>query len=208
MGVGPSKAEAGLGKALCFVRPSLILLIGYAGALDPKLKLGEIVAVRPASLLAKTGPEAFTSGTARSEGTWDLPGTDAVAARAAAAGIDLPIAPGLTSHGVIGDAIHKSLLQNRFGASLIDMETAAVARVAQGAGVPAACVRAITDTAEDEFLKPFSFKAKGKRIRTHVTLLTEGEFLEYRKEWNRRTLTAREGLSRFLMPYLSSGLKE
>ncbi|NWG12880.1 MAG: hypothetical protein HXY20_05015 [Acidobacteria bacterium] len=204
LGVGPRRAENSLARALRVAHPSAILLIGYAGALDPGIRLGEVLAVRPASLLAKTGPERNPKALV-CEGTWDLPFTDAVADSASSAGIHLMTAPGLTAHGVVGDPLFKSLLLNRFGAALIDMETAAVARVAQEARVPAACVRAITDTADDDFLKPLSFQSEGGRLRAHLSSLIRGELLEHRREWNRRTAAAGAGLCRFLSSYLGAG---
>jgi adenosylhomocysteine nucleosidase len=197
-GVGPYRTQARLATAIRIIRPSLILIIGYAGALDRRLKLGEVVLVRPSSLLPEVCVEGLLSATFQCEGTWDLPGTDVLMIPAGATGTGVQVVPGLTAPRMVGDPFEKSILHRRFGASLIDMETAVAARVAQAANVPAACARAITDTAEDELLKPFSFRSQGGMIRTFAGSLSKREALGCLREWNRRTALARGGLRRFL----------
>ena len=51
-GVGPKRAASNLKEALSVTRPSHILVIGYAGAIDPNLRLGTLVAVRKALLFS------------------------------------------------------------------------------------------------------------------------------------------------------------
>ncbi len=207
-GVGPFRIQARLAMAIRLIRPSLILIIGYAGALDRRLELGEAVLVRPSSLLPEVGPEGLESATFQCEGTWDLPGTDVLMGPAGTTSLDVKVVPGLTAPRIVGDPFEKSILHRRFGASLIDMETATVARVAQAANVPAACARAITDTAEDDFLKPFSFRSQGATIRTFTGYLAKGEVLGRLREWNRRTALARDGLRRILTILLRDSLQK
>jgi nucleoside phosphorylase len=44
-GVGPEKSTARIKKAFDWIDPELMLIAGYAGALDPDLKIGDLVAV-------------------------------------------------------------------------------------------------------------------------------------------------------------------
>jgi hypothetical protein len=73
-GVGPKAAANRLADALRRVRPSLILVVGYAGALKAGLELGDLVAIDRSSLLKKLQPEAIAAGDLTCEGSWELPG--------------------------------------------------------------------------------------------------------------------------------------
>lgn len=203
-GVGPKAAANSIAGALRHIRPSLLLIVGYAGALKHGLELGDLVAIARSSLLAKMPPEAFAAGESACQGSWELPGSVDLARIAAAAGLSIHGATGLTSHDVVGDPVHKELLHRRFGAAVVDMETAVLAEAAESEGIPAACVRAITDPADDTFLKPFSFRSRAARIRTHAGSVTTGEFFSNRQGWNQRTGAARESLGRFLNVYFQT----
>jgi len=200
-GVGPKAAAERLTYALRHVRPSLLLIVGYAGALKHGLQLGDLVAIARSSLLGKMPAETLAAGASVCQGSWELSASGDLARIAAAAGLSIRSVEGLTAHDVVGDPVHKELLRRQFGATVVDMETAVLARTAALGGIPAACVRAITDPADDPFLKPFSFRSRAARIRTHVNSLTTGEFFHNLQEWNKRTEIARESLGRFLNAY-------
>ena len=207
-GVGPKAAANRLADALRRVRPSLILVVGYAGALKAGLELGDLVAIERSSLLKKLQPEAIAAGDSTCEGSWELPGSRHLARIAASAGLSIHCSEGLTSHDVIGDPFHKELLHRQFGAGVVDMETAALARVAESEKVPAACVRVITDSANDTFLKPFSFQSRAERVTTHVHSLATGKFFHHLREWKERTQIARRSLGQFLEVYFQTRAAE
>jgi nucleoside phosphorylase len=200
-GVGPKAAATRLLVALGHIRPSLLLIIGYAGALKHGLELGDLVAIERSSLVGKIPPEEVARGNSVCQGSWDLPASRHMADIAATAGLTIHTGEGLTSHAVVGDPFHKEVLHGRFGAVVVDMETAALAGAAESEGIPAACVRAITDPADDTFLKPFSYRSHAARIRTHANSLTTGKLLHNLQEWNKRTEVARASLGRFLNVY-------
>jgi len=200
-GVGPKAAASRLAAALRHVRPSLLLIVGYAGALKQGLEPGDLVAIDRSSLLEKVQPEAVAAGDSVCRWSWDLPASRDLAGMAAAAGLKIHIGEGLTSHDIVGDPFHKELLHRRFGAAVVDMETAALAGEAVSQGIPAACVRAITDPADDTLLKPFSFRSRTARIRGRVNSFTEGKGLYNLQEWKKRTDVARASLGRFLNVY-------
>jgi nucleoside phosphorylase len=203
-GVGPKAAAKRLADALRHVRPSLLLIIGYAGALKHGLELGNLVAIDRSSLLPKLQPEALLAGDSVCLGSWELPASPHVAQVGAAAGLLIRRSEGLTSHDVIGDPLHKEVLHRQFGAGVVDMETAVLARVAELEGIPAACVRAVTDPADDTLLMPFSFGSRAARIKTHVNSFAAGRFFSNRQEWNDRTRIARRSLRRFLEVYFQT----
>ncbi len=203
-GVGPRAAAGRFAEVLRDIRPSLVLITGYAGALKSGLELGDLVAIDRSSLLGKMSSKAPAAGDPVCQGSWNLPASRDLARVAAAAGLAIKIGEGITSYAVVGDPFHKELLHRQFGAVVVDMETAVLAREAELAGIPAACVRAVTDPADDPFLKPFSFRSRAARVRTHVNSLATGRLLHDLQEWNSRTETARTSLGRFLHVYLES----
>lgn len=203
-GAGPKAAAKSIAGALRHIRPSLLLIIGYAGALKRGLELGGLVAIDRSSLLGKMPPETFVAGESVCRGSWELPGSADLARIASAAGLSIHLAEGLTSHDVVGDPVHKELLHRQFGAAVVDMETAVLAQAAESEGIPAACVRAITDPAEDTFLRRFSFRSRAAKIRTHAGSLATGEFFSDLQAWDQRTGAARESLRRFLNVYFQT----
>ena len=200
-GVGPKAASRRLEQALQHVRPSLILVVGYAGALDGRLRLGDLVAIESSSLLRQLRPASIAAGAPVCEGSWELPASHRLARMGISAGLAVCCSRGLTSHEVVGDPLHKKALHRQFGAAVIDMETAALARVAESAGIPAGCVRAITDPAGDDFLKDLSFQSRGARLRSRLNSLATGHFFRRMHGWNERAEAARCSLGQFLDAY-------
>lgn len=199
-GVGPDKAARRLSEALNEIVPELILTVGYAGGIDPELRLGDLVAVRNACEFRLN----------RQRPSWDevevsapvaLFGHEQLVAAAAAAGLRALSGDAMTSPYVLGNPAHKRLLHERFHAAIVDMETAALARVATERGVPISAVRVISDEASDTFLSPFSHDPEagiGSRARQ---LFSAGMIDTYR-EWKEHASVAKETLRRFLDCYL------
>jgi nucleoside phosphorylase len=199
-GVGPRRSAESLDQALELVTPSRILVIGYAGALDADLKLGHLVAVRRA-LAFSLDRENPDWDHVQLDGVYDLMDCEDLARSALSIGLTAYSGDGLTSRYVLGDPVHKRLLRRKFGASVVDMETAALARIAESKKLPISCVRVISDEAEDTFLTPFSTDpSTGMRDRAR-SLMDEGMIQTFR-EWREHASVARESLSRFLSHYL------
>jgi adenosylhomocysteine nucleosidase len=199
-GVGPRRSAASLEKALKVVQPSLVMMVGYAGALDPQLRLGDLVAVKSALAfsLEKSNP---TWDHILLEGKFELAGCEALAETGKTAGLNSYTGDTLTSSYVLGDPVHKRLLYEKFQASIVDMETASLARVAASRQVPFSCVRVISDEAEDTFLAPVSYDpATGIPARAKK-LMSTGMVRVYR-EWKKHTSIAGDSLSRYLFRYL------
>jgi len=201
-GVGPKRSAERLARALQFFRPASVLVTGYAGALDPDLRLGSLVAVTKALLCSL--PEGNPGWeNAALQGSYDLAVGEALKKAAAAAGLELAVGDVLTSPHVLGDPAHKRLLHERFQASIVDMETAALARVAQSANLPLACVRAVSDVAEDEFLVPFSHDPSLSLPARAARLIGSGVVSAFRA-WKDRAAVAGASLGRFFAEYLAS----
>jgi nucleoside phosphorylase len=193
-GVGPRRSALRLQEALNIAKPSQILVIGYAGALDPGLKLGDVVVVEKALALSENPPGWEQ---VQVEGEFDLAECPGFLRAATDAGLSIRAGIVLTSYHVLGLPAHKRLLYQRFHAAIVDMETAALARVAQTEKIPIGCVRAVSDEAEDAFLVPFSYDpATGipRRARQFV----EAGMLEMYRRWKTNSSVAKDRLSSFL----------
>ncbi len=199
-GVGPKRSATTLQEALRVTTPSQILVIGYAGALDPDLRLGDLVAVRRA--VAFSLDDVLPSWEhVRVEGEVDLVNCNLLVDAALSAGLRVQSGDALTSSYVLGNPAHKRLLYEKFRASIVDMETAALARVAQSAKVPLSCIRVVSDEARDTFLAPFSYDPSAG-IPERAKKLIETGLVETYREWKAHSSAAKERLGRFLSCYL------
>jgi 5'-methylthioadenosine/S-adenosylhomocysteine nucleosidase len=199
-GVGPEKSAKNLEKTLNRIVPDQILVVGYAGALDPQLPLGSLVAVTKASAFsfAKEHPDWDH---VQLDGTYALVKAESLVSSAKSAGLNVVAGSVLSSSHVLGKPEHKNLLFNRFQASAVDMETAYMARVATSHAISMSCARTISDVAQDSFLEPFSYDPSAKLIGRAKKLFNAGMSQTYR-EWKNHAAVAKESLRRFLENYL------
>ncbi len=108
----------------------------------------------------------------------------------------------LTSGFIIGGAEQKLLLREKFHASIVDMETAALAQVAAQFAIPMACVRAVSDRVQDDFLAPFSYEPSLSLAARAMRILVAGNWVRRHGQWRENTTAARRSLRRFLAIYL------
>ncbi len=198
--VGPKRAAERLEEALRTVQCSHILVIGYAGALDPGLKLGDMVAVCRA-LAFSLDENDHDWDHVRLDGSYDLMHCDDLARAAKSSGLAACTGDVMTSAYVLGDPVHKRLLHEKFHAAIVDMETAALARAAASKGIPLSCIRVVSDEAADSFLAPFSYDPATRLPARARKLVGTGMTKMYRK-WKANTRMARKNLAGFLDGYL------
>jgi adenosylhomocysteine nucleosidase len=122
-GIGAEAARRATEAVIALYEPELVASVGFAGALDPALKVGEIFS--PSSVIDARDGSSVETATGR--------GVLVSAANVA---------------GVEG----KAKLAESYGAQVVDMEAAAVARGAQARGVRFMAVKAISD--ESTFVMP------------------------------------------------------
>lgn len=121
-GVGAEAARRAAEAAIALYAPEIIYSVGFAGALEPRLKVGDVV--QPAQLI------------------------DA----ADASRVNLPYGDGvLVSYASVATPAQKAQLRESFGAHAVDMEAAAVARAADARAVSFAVVKAISDESDFDF---------------------------------------------------------
>lgn len=115
-GIGAEAARRATEAVIALYQPELVQSVGFAGALDPSLKVGKIFA--PSRIIdVRDGSSVET-----------------------ATGYGV-----LVSAPTIAGAEHKAKLSEVYGAQAVDMEAAAVARGAKARGVRFMAVKAISD---------------------------------------------------------------
>jgi len=148
-GVGKDCALNGLKEVLKLVNPSLILSIGYAGGLDSKLKVGDIVIA-----------DRVLEDTHSSQGTGYTIGPDwlfRVEALTPPDGVTLHRGPLVTVEEPAVNPDSKRELGKRHGAIAVDMETSVLIAHATEENIPLLSVRAISDTADQSLVDVSSF---------------------------------------------------
>ena len=120
-GIGAEAARRAAEAVIALYEPAIVYSAGFAGALDPSLKVGEVL--RPGRIV--------NAGDGSSE---ILGGADGV----------------LVTFGSVASPAQKKSLRESFGARAVDMESAAVARAAEARGIAFDAVKAISDASDFE----------------------------------------------------------
>jgi len=121
-GIGAEAARRAAEAVIAMYAPKVIYSVGFAGALDPGLKVGSIVQPRR---VVNAG-DGSSVNLNRGEGV-------------------------LVSFGSVASPEQKASLRDSFGAQAVDMEAAAVARAAEVRGVEFAVVKVISDEFDFRF---------------------------------------------------------
>jgi adenosylhomocysteine nucleosidase len=117
-GIGAEAARRATEAVIALYQPELVQSVGFAGALDSELKVGETFS--PSSVVDARDGSSVETGTGR--------------------GV-------LVSAAAVAGAEQKAKLALSYGAQAVDMEAAAVARGAQAHGIAFRATRAISDEA-------------------------------------------------------------
>lgn len=147
-GIGAEAARRAAEAAIAIYVPALIYSAGFAGALDPKLRVGDMVQPRRV-VNAGDGSSINLSGV----GPGRLEGA-------------------LVSFGSVASPEQKAKLRESFGAQMVDMEAAAVARAAEARGVRFAVVKVISDEYD------FAFPSMERFVDSNGRLM-EGRFARF-----------------------------
>jgi adenosylhomocysteine nucleosidase len=121
-GIGAAASRRASEAVIAIFDPKVVCSAGFAGALDPKLRVGDVV--RPSSVInAGDGSRTVVEG---GEGV-------------------------LVSFESVASPAQKSKLRDSFGADTVDMESATVARAAEARGKGFTVVKAVSDEIDFEF---------------------------------------------------------
>jgi adenosylhomocysteine nucleosidase len=121
-GIGAAAARRASEAVIAIFDPKIVCSAGFAGALDPKLRVGDLV--RPTSVI-----NAGDSSRTLVEGGKGV----------------------LVSFGSVASPAQKSKLRESFAADAVDMEAAAVARSAEARGKEFTVVKAVSDEIDFDF---------------------------------------------------------
>ena len=134
-GMGGERAMVALGEMERYARVDAICSVGWAGALDGTMSAASVWQVAEV-IDTQTGERFSTAQRAVGHtGTW----------------------PVLATTTRVADTAEKVRLASSYGARLVDMEAATLARVARGRGIPFFCLKAVSDVADAKLpdLNPF-----------------------------------------------------
>ena len=136
VGIGRLNAEKSVRSFLAASSPELVLTCGFAGGLNPDLKLGDVV-FEPAG--PATNNQKLTEALLN----------------AGAKPVKIFCADRIAT-----TVAEKKKLRDETGADAVEMESAAIQAVCAGQGIPCATVRVISDTAGEDL--PLDFNALSK----------------------------------------------
>jgi adenosylhomocysteine nucleosidase len=135
-GIGAEAARRATEAAIALYRPELVQSVGFAGALDPAMKVGGIFS--PSRIIDSMDGSSVDTGTGR--------------------GV-------LVSTAAIADVEQKAKLAESYRAQAVDMEAAAVARGAQARGVRFMAMKVISDESNFAMPAMGRFVARDGRFR-------------------------------------------
>jgi adenosylhomocysteine nucleosidase len=151
-GIGEGAAAAAA-RRLVLGGASALVSFGMAGGLDPALICGAVLL--PEEVVAHDG--AAVSATAIE---WRQRLRAALPASCIACGGKL-----LTSDRPLASPEAKAAARREYGAAAVDMESAAIARVARQAGLPFIALRVVVDTASDQLPAAVIAASSGGQLR-------------------------------------------
>ena len=147
-GAGAAHAGKAVKVAYAECQPEAIVSMGFCGALDPALQIGDVFV---ATALAAAGRR------------FDL--------RVPAS--ETPHATGvLASIGHVAQTVAEKASLRATGASAVEMEAGGVAQFAAAHGIPMFCVRSVTDTANQSFVNDFNKALRSDGHFGTINLLT------------------------------------
>ncbi|HEV2687032.1 MAG TPA: hypothetical protein VGV35_00720 [Bryobacteraceae bacterium] len=136
-GIGAEAARRATEAVIRETRPTRVVSVGFAGALEAAMKVADILEPR----VVVNASDGVRTQTGSGQGT-------------------------LVSYAAIAGSEQKQRLGNAYGAAAVDMEAAAVAQGAQVHGVAFAALKAISDAADFSMPDMEGFVASDGQFRT------------------------------------------
>lgn len=153
-GVGKQRAEDSTLQVIDRFQPRALISVGYAGAVQPELNVGDLVIAN--TILEEEGKKYFPNpdwlGRAR-----NIPCPD---------GFKMAVGGLLTVNTVIHGPSAKQELGKNYSVQAVEMETSAIAKVAEDKGLPLLSIRVISDRLDQELLDSSSFLGSDGEIST------------------------------------------
>jgi adenosylhomocysteine nucleosidase len=195
-GVGKQRAEDSTLQVIERFQPKALISIGYAGAVQPELNVGDLVITN--SIIEENGEKDRKY---HLDPYW----LDRARSIQFADGVKAVVGGLLTVNTVIHDPAAKRELGKRYCVQAVEMETCAIARVAEDKEVPLLSVRVISDRVDQELLDSSSFLGSDGEISTFKAgwyVLTHPSSLKNALSLRTQTQLATETMTRFLSDLL------
>ncbi|MFZ0829095.1 MAG: hypothetical protein WAO02_16905 [Verrucomicrobiia bacterium] len=151
-GIGRKNAEKAVRELLPSSSPKLVLTCGFAGGLNPDLKLGEVVF--ETRFPSSSRRESAQTGIGSQSEPTHVGGYDQFVAAGAKP------ARFFCADRIATTVAEKKRLRAETGADAVEMESAAIHAVCRERGIPCATVRVISDTAGEDLPLDFNQLAR------------------------------------------------
>ena len=193
-GVGQQRAEDATLQVIDRFRPSTLVSIGYAGAVQPELNVGDLV-------IADTIIEEKKKGEYSPDSDWLNRAKDVTCPE----GFKAVVGGLLTVDNVIHDSLSKQELGKNYSVQAVEMETSAIAKVAEEKDVPLLSLRVISDRLDQELLDSSSFLGSDGEISSLKAgwyVLTHPGSIKSALSLRSQTQIATQALTKFLSDLL------
>jgi adenosylhomocysteine nucleosidase len=193
-GVGRQRAEDATLQVIDRFQPSTLVSIGYAGAVQPGLNVGDLV-------IADTIIEEKKKGKYSPNSDW----LNRAKGVSCPEGFKAVVGGLLTVDNVIHDSQSKQELGKNYSVQAVEMETSAIAKVAEEKDVPLLSLRVISDRLDQELLDSSSFLGSDGEISTLKAgwyVLTHPGSIESALSLRSQTQIATQALTKFLSDLL------
>jgi adenosylhomocysteine nucleosidase len=193
-GVGRQRAENATLQVIDRFQPSTLVSIGYAGAVQPELNVGDLV-------IADTIIAEKEKGKYSPDSDWLNRAKDVHCPE----GFKAVVGGLLTVDHVIHDSLSKQELGKNYSVQAVEMETSAIAKVAEEKDVPLLSLRVISDRLDQELLDSSSFLGSDGEISTLKAgwyVLTHPGSIKNALSLRSQTQIATQALTKFLSDLL------
>jgi len=157
-GIGRENAGKSIREFLARNSPERVLTCGFAGGLNPDLKIGDVVFEIPSGSSRGNQAQTEIGNRQSSFGNKMKPPHVGCHDKLIAAGAK-PV-KFFCADRIATTAAEKKTLREQSGADAVEMESAAIHAVCAGCGIPCVTVRVISDTANEDL--PLDFNALSK----------------------------------------------
>jgi adenosylhomocysteine nucleosidase len=193
-GVGRERAEDATLQVIDHFQPRALISIGYAGAVQPELNVGDLVI--PDTIIEEKGKGEYSPDSDWLNRAKNVPCRDGF--KAVLGGL-------LTVDNVIHDSVSKKELGKSYSVQAVEMETSAIAKVAEAKDVPLLSLRVISDRLDQEILDSSSFLGSDGEISTLKAgwyVLTHPSSFKNALSLRTQTQIATQVMTRFLSDLL------
>ena len=199
-GVGRQKAKQATAQLIEKFYPEAIISIGYAGALNAELKVGDLL-IANCILDGQNDSFAFKVGDSVNSEWLDL-------AKSISLSEELKIKAGklITVNSVIHTPEGKQDLEKKFGADAVEMETIEIAMLAREKKIPFLSVRGISDEVDHELIDSSSFlgiDGEISKLRAGWYVLTHPKSLKNAISLRSHAQIATQNLTDFISKLIS-----